>query len=986
MSVLALVQVCLVWAAAPAVFPFDGSAISAEGHEPVLAAGLAYAEGRDGDCLFVGRGARLTYPTDGLYDPAAGSVSVWVRPRWRVEELRGDRVLWSVAGDPGQDNEIALGFYGDAGRQIVYFSNPAGRDGAIAPLTWSPGEWHLVTACWEESLHCRGLYIDGRLAALAHYSAPMPVTQDAFEVGSLGGPAAYEAECDLDDLRLEGASAAPGFVEAAREALGGWEARQRAEQETRRLLERFSLEGVAREHIEVTWEDLDGPGVPITKRVPIEARHHPDIVFVQPDLSIALGNDDAALGFGLALGAARRMPRVGEPTLRLKDGYLPIVESEWRVDSLVLRETAFCVLPADDEVTTGREPQYLRVRLTLTNEGTAPAESEAALLIGRMHGSQNVNYGPFLAPETRWQQTGLDLRADEPVVLLGGRALLAYRAEEGVRAVLDDALCLSATLAPGGTRSVDLVMPTGRGLCSPEELTAAAAAPYEAALSRAVEYWKRPLARGMKLTTPEPRLNDIYRHIVLSALASTKKEPDRPWEAPYQNLFAQPMVWPWEFASMAAPLASVGYAEELRPSLRFFTERQNGVGPYADGRGPDGDVLTTEGCYTGTSMYWMCETGAVLWALAENALYAGDREWLREQRPGILAAWEFLQRERARTRLRYDDGRKVEYYGLLPKGRVHDWEGRRHHFGFSDGYTWQGMSRMAEAFRVAGLPEADRLTREADEYGRCILEVARRSQFADPETGLTLIPNTVFYREGVRGGLWWTDGPLALFAVGLLRPEDPYFGSMVEYLERTSGTRMGLLNHMEGPPDNPFWYLNITERTYYRDFLARGEFEKALLVFTATFVYGLSHDCYQTVERVNLDDGNYAPFQPNPSGNGRMVEMLKRMVVDEQDPRTLWLLRGCPSRWFAAGQTIEARDAPTLFGTVAVRSRAREGEIVLGVTPPAQWPPDGLRVVVRDPERRPFRQVTVNGRPARMEGETLHLTEPAKAFRIVCTR
>src|SRR5690606_25597794 len=117
--------------------------------------------------------------------------------------------------------------------------------------------------------------------------------------------------------------------------------------------------------------------------------------------------------------------------------------------------------------------------------------------------------------------------------------------------------------------------------------------------------------------------------------------------------------------------------------------------------------------------------------------------------------------------------------------------------------------------------------------------------------------------------------------------------------------------------------------------LARGEFEKAWLVFMCNLAYSLSHDCYQTVERIDLYESNFAPFQPNPSGNGRLLDMLKRMVVDEQDPRSLWFLRGCPSSWFTEGQQVRVVDAPTAFGVVGVSTQSSANAVVVNVAPPA---------------------------------------------------
>ncbi|MGI6351248.1 MAG: LamG-like jellyroll fold domain-containing protein [Armatimonadota bacterium] len=987
MVTMLLVPVCLgVLADGATVFPFDGAASTDTGLEPARAEGLVFVQGRDGQCLRLGPGARLSYPTQGAYDPSRGTVSLWVRPNWNSRDIRGDRLLLSLEEDPGYDNAVSLGVYGAEDRCIVYFSNSGGVDGAIAPIDWRAGEWHHVVACWDWELRCRALYVDGSLVGAARTRRAMPSEQSTFEVGFSRRVLPYGghggALCDIDDMTISTAVTPADFADAAAAVAATRSEQDQLESVRERLSEEFSLDRVAQEGIEVTWDDLVGLGAPMTKRVPISVGHHEQIVFAQPDLSVSLGTSDAALGLGVALGVPRRLPEVREPTHRLREGYLPIVESQWRAGAIVLEQTAFCVLADADEVVTGRETQHLRMRLTLRNEGSEPSRADLSLVLGRMAGTQNVNYGPFVGPASRWENTGIETRLEEDALMIGDRALLALRADDGIAVSPGDALLFTTELAPGEARDIDLAVTTAPELRPPEELRGALASSQDTALQRCDERCRRALARGMKLRTPEPRLNDIYRHIVLSALASTIQHPNQPWHTPYQNLFATSMVWPWEFSHMAAPLISIGYAEEMRPSLRFFTERQTGVGPHSANRGPDGDVINPHGCYTGTSMYWMCETGAVLWSLADNYLYSRDDAWLEAQRPSILAAWEYVQRERGRTRLHYDDGSRVEYYGLLPKGRVHDWDGHRYHYAFSDGVTWKGMTRMAAAFRAAGLPEAERMEADAREYGECILDVMRRAEFVDPETNLPFVPNTVFYREGVQGGLWWTDGPASLFSLGLLPPDDQRFEYMMAYLQRKWGTLMGLTNRMEGPRDTPFWYVNLNERGYYQNFLARGEPEKALLVLMSTLVYSLSHDCYQTVERIDITEPNYAPFQPNPSGNGRLIDMLKRMVVDEQDPTTLWFLRGCPRRWFEPGESVEVQDAPTLYGNVAVRSQATAEAITVEVTPPAIWPADGLRVVVRAPSRQPFASVTVNGRRATMDGDAVHITSPAEVLRV----
>ena len=164
--------------------------------------------------------------------------------------------------------------------------------------------------------------------------------------------------------------------------------------------------------------------------------------------------------------------------------------------------------------------------------------------------------------------------------------------------------------------------------------------------------------------------------------------------------------------------------------------------------------------------------------------------------------------------------------------------------------------------------------------------------------------------------------------------------------------------------------------------------EKALLVFYTNLVYGMSADLHQTVERVNVNDSNFAPFQPNASGNGRVLDMMRRMVIDEQDEAqgVLWLLRGCPRRWFAPGKAVVVEDAPTLFGKMAMRTTCTKDTITIDIDPPADRPLKQLCVAVRHPGRQKAREVTINGASIAIQGEVLTIPAPSGHLHIVILR
>ena len=559
----------------------------------------------------------------------------------------------------------------------------------------------------------------------------------------------------------------------------------------RRLAETYSLERVARERIEVRWDDLLGMATPLSYRVPVQACHHPNLVFVQPDLSIALGPAPDALGFGFAVGVPAQLADIWQVTRRLRKDYQPIVESQWSTGPITLGQTAFTVLPNDPATVTGREPQYVVVRMSVRNRETAPRDTPLYLIIGRMGGSQNAAYRPFLAPVSRWQTPPLGITADGASLVMNGRTLLTYRCDASITAIFHAALdnplhgrgeqnkfnnCLKfdLRLGPGETRVVDFVMSSSSKLSPLDDRRAMQRVEFDAALRRTSAHWDQQLAPAMEYTTPEPRLNQIYKQLILSSLGHLLQTPDRHWHEPLQTPIAG--VWAWEFAHMAIPMMAVGYCRPLEPSLRYFTERQNGVGPQSANAGPVGDVKTTRGSYVGSTLLWMNETGSILWAIASHYRYAHDATWLKANRPSVLAAWDWIQRERARTRLTDSYGEKVPHYGLLPSGRPGDQEGKWYQFTFNDNFTWLGMSEIAAAFHQAGLPEAQRLTQDAEEYRQRILDVIRQQQYVNPETHLLFIPNSVGYRlGGPRDPYWQADGPIQLFDTGLLSPRDERF-------------------------------------------------------------------------------------------------------------------------------------------------------------------------------------------------------------------
>ena len=76
----------------------------------------------------------------------------------------------------------------------------------------------------------------------------------------------------------------------------------------------------------------------------------------------------------------------------------------------------------------------------------------------------------------------------------------------------------------------------------------------------------------MKLTTPETRLNNMYKQMVLSTLSNLIKNPGTTWTMPEHCPMLPEAIWPWEFSAVANALDCLGYYQDVRPCLQYFAE------------------------------------------------------------------------------------------------------------------------------------------------------------------------------------------------------------------------------------------------------------------------------------------------------------------------------------------------------------------------------------------------------------------------------
>lgn len=447
---------------------------------------------------------------------------------------------------------------------------------------------------------------------------------------------------------------------------------------------------------------------------------------------------------------------------------------------------------------------------------------------------------------------------------------------------------------------------------------------FDEVFSRQSQLWKTHLDRAARIEVPEEIVEQVYQTLTLNNHQFLGSHPSvgycRPGQGGFNNFS---VVYGWESSCYLTVMDRQGYGDEVRRVLDYFLTTQQGT------HGPEGDISTAEGAFR-PHIHWMCETGAILRVFAEHAICHRDVEDLRRDSPALLKAARWIQGQRARTKQTETDGQKVAHYGLMPRGRGTDWPDAGYQF-FTDSFTWQGLDRLALAYETLGLPDAKWLRDEADDYHRCILDAVARALKPHPlDPSLQWVPDEVYEDPAKSLPTTIFAGPQGLLSAGVVAPDNPLVPT-IEASLRKAGCMNDLfafrMKTMEdatlkklqeksagGPVD--LYYVTNCERMWHRLWIERGERLKALRVFYMTLAYATSRDLHIVHERYCPQLRWLLPWQPNGSGNGRVLEMILNALAFEKGD-AMCLFYGAPDAWFTAGKPIGVSDLHTSFGTLS---------------------------------------------------------------------
>ncbi len=689
----------------------------------------------------------------------------------------------------------------------------------------------------------------------------------------------------------------------------------------------------------------------------------------------------------------------------LEEGYLPVIHSRWEDDGMAYHQTVFATAldaavlerslaaPPPTMSTIGSkgraadfgtglrgdEPVVGLCRLEIENPAETERTATVWLKISRRP-PMNIDPDGLLvldAPTRPLAAPGLT-----PVwglIDIQGQGELAHLKQffpenkdaPGPR----DAIRYTLSLPPHAQHAILLKVPHVEQL-DPTELAQLRALEWGAAHRDAVRLWKRRLARAVETyQVPDPALMNLYRANLWHVLITTDRDPPTGLYEHGAGTYDYP-VYANETMMVVRSLEMRGEHEEAR---RLFEPMLVAQGA----RGLPGNFKSREGLLYAaappehdhyTAQGYNMHHGFILWAAAEHYLWTRDRRYLDNVAPNLVAACDWITRERRATQVLNPDGSRPIEWGLAPAGDLEDVEEYLYWYA-TNAYYYLGMKTAADVLSQIDHPDAARLHADAAAYARDILASVRESAATSPVVRLldgTYVPFVppradalTDRKEGwIREALYCA---LHLVDAGLVPPDDPLASWVLHGLEdrifMSSESGYGPEDGLTDPRTQFFSYGGFNPQPNLLDnsiaYLKRGQVPNFLRAFWNTYGISIYPDVQCFAESVSFGMGG-SPLYKTPD-ECKFIQWMRQMLVLETGD-VLHLAPGVPRAWMEDGKVILLKEAPTYFGPLdmKIESASDTGRITADLSLPTRNPPKSVVLHLRHPNAKPIQSVTIN--------------------------
>lgn len=658
--------------------------------------------------------------------------------------------------------------------------------------------------------------------------------------------------------------------------------------------------------------------------------------------------DDAAnlkLSFGLPLALSGRT---------IEDGLLPIGLTIWEVPGGTMQQVGCATILGGTEAC-----------------GPAPDADAGGVAMLQFIFTGNTRFRLPLRFAT--SETVEDLTYDDGLIRCGDKVrALVDTGGRGEVIAADDGLAYVVTLSGGESHSLTLKVPYVAP--TPEEIAPLHALDFEHERGAVGDYWRRILGAQAKLVTPETTLNEFFTSVAMHSLINSELEPNSRRRFARAGSFTY-LAFANESCMMIVDLDRRGMHEAARECLEGFLHYQGTV-PLP------GDFKSAEGVLWGAAGYehigYNQHHGWILWNLIEHYRFTRDEAWLRSVQDNVLAAAEWIVRERDRG---LPEGHPEA--GLIPPGNLEDitdwWP-----WLSTNCYTWRGLQAAAWGLAQLGHPGAARLEAEAADYQAAILarftEAAQRSPVVRLRNGTYVphFPSHVYRRGRTFGWICETlEGAIHLLITGLLDPHSREAQWIINDFEDNL-----YLSEQYGYCIEDFakhWFdwggfsMQACLLLQVEPYLYRDDVKHALRSVFNALAANYYPDTRMAAEHALPELGDWRGDHYKSPDEANACGWLRYLFIREEG-ETLLVGQAVPESWLAPGQRCGVEGAGTHFGEMSVVYEASEDRILVHLNPPERNLPEAIRLRLRTPAGTGVTGVRVQGEPApALDGDWLNL-------------
>jgi hypothetical protein len=470
---------------------------------------------------------------------------------------------------------------------------------------------------------------------------------------------------------------------------------------------------------------------------------------------------------------------------------------------------------------------------------------------------------------------------------------------------LQDVIHATGELKPGEEKTFSVALLTNHDNITGSQLSYLERSSAKESRDKALNNFKSQITEdNTEMVFPTDHWQDIFTALQISTLQLLVKFPEKESLMPTQGSSSERFfVWVWEAAQMLRPMLRLGHFESVRKSLDYIFSLQDGGFP------PEGRFTTLNGAIGTTGPKWICTTGAALALACDYYIYSDDKDFLEQYLPKIIKASRWIVGELKATRKLNSDGSRPLYYGLMPFGVGTDGD-VGYIVAMSDAYTFWGLEKTVKLLEDIKHSDAGELRKELELYRGDLAITIKGLSHPDGFIDRKIITNetgTNFY-----AGFENVCSSAQLAYAGVIDPESEIFQRFIAYFEKNRA-----VDYFMGNIDKKVTYMGIGERDWQYIYLSTGQWKKAFAANRANLQYGMTHDAYQVQERLDRNNPAFTPWQPNGSGNGRILEMMLNSFCFETD-KGVTLLGGIPFAWLQKNKKTSLHKLYTPAGYVNI--------------------------------------------------------------------